>query len=399
MKEKVLVIEPCFEGHYLVLYARRVTISLLNEGFEVVLITSKGLPSEIESDLVQDGIEVRKILSSELGFKRARGLGKLIWQLKLHRDVVALLDDVNMKFKFLVYPSIEHFNIINPFLGIPFKGGVRVSGILMLPSFHRAFARSSLANRLKRRIEKWLTLKLIQNPAFNAVGVIDVSLLRWLECNSESAAKLLFIPEPTTARLLSDESPKARFSKGEAKDITILVAGQIEARKGVMELVEGADIFCKSHRDFSVKIVIAGRFACDFESIFKKFICNFQDHIGIKIINRYLTDNELVGLIKRADIGWVGYRRPFSGSSGMLYNFASFGIPVISNHFGLVGELVTRYRSGLACQVDSPWEVASAIEKIISNYGDTQIGCSILVRAHAEESFEKSVVRLVELSG
>ena len=83
--------------------------------------------------------------------------------------------------------------------------------------------------------------------------------------------------------------------------------------------------------------------------------------------NRILTrlffhdDDEEYLVFKASDFIWLGYRKGFYGSSGVLYKGLSAGLPSIASAHGLIGMIVNKYYLGTVVDTESKNAISKAI--------------------------------------
>ncbi len=116
----------------------------------------------------------------------------------------------------------------------------------------------------------------------------------------------------------------------------ILFVGSINPHKGIKYLCEAMERL-KSHTDLS--LVIAGRGAFDFD------IEAYASHLPIRLINRFVTDGELVSLIR----GAVCMVCPYvdATQSGVVLSSFALSRPVVATQVGALPEMFTNGRHGL----------------------------------------------------
>lgn len=72
---------------------------------------------------------------------------------------------------------------------------------------------------------------------------------------------------------------------------------------------------------------------------------------NVRIENRFVPNREMESLFSRSTIVLLVYRN-FFGSSGVLGRAAKYNKPVITNHLGLIGHLVRKYKLGSVVNAD-----------------------------------------------
>ena len=83
----------------------------------------------------------------------------------------------------------------------------------------------------------------------------------------------------------------------------------------------------------------------------------------VRLINRYIPEEELADLFESADFSLLPHGRGSSLASGTLSRALEFGVPIIGPDEGYISEWLMRYRIGIAFQTDSPQALVSSLEK------------------------------------
>lgn len=133
----------------------------------------------------------------------------------------------------------------------------------------------------------------------------------------------------------------------------ILFFGRVSPYKGIEYLLEA---MLEVNKEFkNVKLIVAGSGTYHFD------ISKFQDLEFIKIINRYITNSELVSLISKAKFVICPYLT--ATQSGVIMTSFNFGVPVIATNVGGLSETVIHGKNGLLIP---PKNVKKMSESIIS---------------------------------
>lgn len=133
----------------------------------------------------------------------------------------------------------------------------------------------------------------------------------------------------------------------------ILYFGRMEPYKGTDVLLEAFVRVRKSLRDW--KLVLAG--AGDLP-----IAPGFQDLAGVEIINRYVADEDVAGLMQRARMVVLPYTD--ASQSGAAATAFAFGRPVIATRVGGLAEMVTHGKTGLLVAPNDPGALARAIRTL-----------------------------------
>ncbi|MBQ8046996.1 MAG: glycosyltransferase family 4 protein [Prevotella sp.] len=142
----------------------------------------------------------------------------------------------------------------------------------------------------------------------------------------------------------------------ESKDY-VLFTGSINPHKGIEYLCEAMTLLQDKHSTLQLIIAGKGRFYFDKTS--------YEQAGFVKIINRYITDEELAGLIKNAAFLVCPYID--ATQSGVIMSAFALNCPVIATRVGGLPEMVEDGRHGLLVPPRDPSALASAIETLISS--------------------------------
>lgn len=140
----------------------------------------------------------------------------------------------------------------------------------------------------------------------------------------------------------------------------ILFFGYLHPYKGLDTLL--ATIKLLSQNDnVGIKFVIAGSGHC-------KELEELKNNKQCIVINRHLSNNELVGLNKNAEFVVCPYKS--ASQSGIIMTSFLFGRPIIASNVGAFSEVIMDGVNGILVAPNSPLELEMAINKL---YHDPKI--------------------------
>jgi glycosyltransferase involved in cell wall biosynthesis len=237
------------------------------------------------------------------------------------------------------------------FCGIFFKPKMHLAGKGSGVSIFSGFAQwCFLAIALRKKsLQKLWSLDPIF-PEFAA---------RWLPFGR----KVRFLPE------IKIPLPKANLARPNADRRTnFLLYGILKRRKGVMELLE-ALVDLPPASCARMRLVLAGAVADDLRDDLPRALDGLRQSCpDLEVVThlRFLDEAELAQMIRDCDVvlaPYVGH----VGSSGVVYNAAQAGKPVLATHEGLVGELTDRYELGLAVDPRSRNAFVDALTRLLNH--------------------------------
>jgi len=256
--------------------------------------------------------------------------------------------------------------------------GSEISGILFRPSVHyRTFGayQPGLKERLRDARKHVLYQGMLNNPNVRTVFSLDPYFPAYAAHQYRSGTKVIAlgdpahpVPQPTLSeRTLAKTIPLGRTA--------FTLFGEITERKGVLPLLAALSLLPPQIAE-RVSLTIAGRIDRGLQRQVDDSAARVRSthpSLWLHIENRRLTDGEVTALVQRSDFVLAPYQR-FVGSSGVLLWAAQLGKPVISQEYGLVGQLTRDHGLGLAIDTTDPHAIAHAIvtaaERGPAVYGD-----------------------------
>ena len=139
----------------------------------------------------------------------------------------------------------------------------------------------------------------------------------------------------------------------------VLFFGGISSHKGIEYLCEAMDKVCKNHPD--TKLVIAGKGKIYFDLNQHAIYSNGH----LVLINRYLDDTELVGLIRSSLFVVCPYVD--ATQSGVIMSAFALNKPVIATNVGALPTMVKNGQYGTIVPPKDAAALATAIDTLIGN--------------------------------
>ena len=136
----------------------------------------------------------------------------------------------------------------------------------------------------------------------------------------------------------------------------VLFFGYIHAYKGLDTLLASIELLTKD--DVGIKFVIAG-------SGSSSELNNLKNNKHCIVINRHLTNNELVGLNKNAQFVVCPYKS--ASQSGIIMTSFLFGRPIIASNVGAFSEVIDDGINGILVKPNSPLELEVAIKTLYND--------------------------------
>ena len=282
-------------------------------------------------------------------------------------------------------------------LGLGFDGR-QVSGILYRPSIH--YARSGdTAPRLRERLrdlrKSIFYRMMLRNPALRSVRSLDPYFPAYAASRFRHSEKISPVLDPAHPICVEDADNQIIASIPPGR-ILFIIFGVLSERKGILTLLEALR---RLEPRYAAAIAIYAAGEVD-PSLIKRIddvleeLVDAKPELWLRIDNRRLASAEIVALVHRADVVLAPYQR-FVGSSGVLLWAAKAGKPVITQDYGLLGQLTREYSLGLAVDTADPSVLAAAIaatvRRGVQSVGDAD-GMRRFVNVRTPDAFASSVL-------
>ncbi len=399
---RLLIIEPEAEGHHLVLYTRLLLEESLRRDWRVSVLTTESAAGHAAFRILSANAEAafETIVIPDIRPPSGSGsLSLLVSQFRLWKGLAAASASNNQfrDFDIIYCVNLDYFEKALSLLGSPFAGRP-FSGMLMNPKFHRAEMRIGPASR-SDRLYSWLFRRLLSLNNLQSVLVVDERFLEF--CNRSgypNAGKMRFVPDVGE---LSDE-PSTGLTRGalgiRPDALVVLLYGSLSRRKGVKELLQAIEATTSEE----VVALVAGKPDEETQGFLRSERCYAMQATGKLVVRAgFQNADEERSLFEAADVVWLGYVGGAYGSSGVLYQAGSLGLPVIATDVGLIGWAVTRYDVGIALD---PTEGSAVIDAIRRLRNDSDLRHRLgsngreLAHGHTGVAFAKAICDALENS-
>jgi len=173
----------------------------------------------------------------------------------------------------------------------------------------------------------------------------------------------------------------------------LLVYGTLTNRKGIKELMSA---FSNPDMPENVILHLAGASDADVRKLCDSDKAKFLKKKNRLITNFFFHDqDEEYRAFKSADAVWLGYTGKFFGSSGVLYQSISLGLPIIGMKVGLIGYYINKYRIGVSVDPYCCEDIVLKIKLLMSSKIDLVINqnkVEAFKKEHSPINFAKKVV-------
>ncbi|MEX1198144.1 MAG: hypothetical protein WEB57_09815 [Pseudohongiellaceae bacterium] len=362
----VLIVEPSASGHHMALYVRHVARGLLDQGCDVILLTTEKAIGEPAYQMVQTECSERlkTFLMPEIGkSETSSALGLISAQLKSWRAVKRGFTAVRTKHPIdIVYvPTLDWVAKATEIFGSPF-GDMPFVALYMAPKHHRfetslgpKSRQDWLYDKLFRRL---LAIKTLRNLLVIDEVFYEFAINRY----PFASRKLRFAPD--FGEITGDKSREVCREELEIPDdaVVILVYGSLTKRKGIVELLNAA---ANPGAPDNLVILLAGKPANDIIEYLEnpKFRTPVESGRILKCFHFHAADEEYRAF-RASDAVWIAYADGFYSSSGVLYQALSAERPVLARKEGLIGRLVGIYRLGWRVNTKNESELTQLLHRI-----------------------------------
>lgn len=244
-----------------------------------------------------------------------------------------------------------------------------ISGIYFRPTFHyQNFTQCRLTrrDRIQQVREKLLLRQVFRNPQLKTLFSLDPFAVKYLQ-KFQKKVQVLPLADPIVEALVSSEQIlqlRERLGVEGNRQIALLF-GALTGRKGIYETLD-ALLDLPSQLQSSLCIVLAGQVNLQDHKRLVAKIAEIHSASAVQIISQFefLIESEVPVYFQMADIVLAPYQHHI-GMSGILLQAAVAGKPVLSSNFGLMGEMVKKYRLGLAIDSSKPSEIATGLSSLL----------------------------------
>lgn len=296
-----------------------------------------------------------------------------------------------------LFLSIDHLALPLA-LRLPLAG-CSVSGVLFRPTAHyREFGCPPVGwrERLRDLHKHVLTGMMLKHRRVATVFSLDPYFPDHARRRYRRGDKVKGLGDPAFPAPVPSDGDRALLADAPPDRATFVLFGEITERKGVMPLLSALALL-PAEVAGRTNIVIAGRI----DPSLRRTVAAAAGEVRLarpalwlKLVDRRLTGGEITALIEHAAAVLAPYQR-FVGASGVLLWAASMQRPVIAQAYGLVGELVRRFRLGAAVDSSDPAAIATAITAAVRNGADglgDPASMTAFVRSRTPEAFAEKLL-------
>lgn len=362
---RFLLVEPEFEGHYMILYVRFILRVLNKYNHKIFFLTSKESTRHVSFNIIKKECPNIKIYTiKRIKPESYSTLDLFKYQYKLFSEIKNSFEKISRDHEIdhIFLNSFDHFDKIISLFGSPFKS-VKFSGILVNPKFYMHEVGLGATGRFSN-LSKFLFKKLLNNKNLKKIFCNDSFFIEYLKSKGiNNYNKLSFLIEPREFKYKFTKQYSLNKLKLPQKGVFILVYGAIKESKGIRTIIE---VLNHPLLNSDVKFIFAGKFDKN-SKIFLKNNQKYKKFLSQKklfIFNKFQNDVEESMLFDASDIIWIGYNKNFPFLSGVFFQAAVKKKPVIASNHGIIGKNNKKYKLGYSVDVNNKLEIVKKINNL-----------------------------------
>lgn len=280
------------------------------------------------------------------------------------------------------------------------NNGNAFSGIYFRPSFHyRPLAghEESRAEKVRKLHEKFLLARALKHPGLQTVFCLDPTFVAQHEAGQ--GPEVVFLPDPV--RLSGGATPtveERRLKERIGIEIGrkgLLFFGALDDRKGTWQLLEALgrlpEDICRR-----ICLLVIGTVPENQQARLQSRIAALTKGKPLQILARceFVPEEAMYAYFHATDLVLAPYQRHI-GMSNIALWAAVFQKPLLTQSYGLLGELTRTHRLGLAVDTTNPTAIADAIRILVES--DPETVCdrermSAFAESHAADRFADTIL-------
>ncbi|WP_233222605.1 glycosyltransferase [Chroococcidiopsis sp. CCALA 051] len=285
-------------------------------------------------------------------------------------------------------------------LALGFKSPCKLSGIYFKPTFHYSDFSSYVPYRksfLQQHWEKTVIARMLKHPQLKTLFCLDPFVIKHLDrLNSHVAA--VHLPDPVqvdrhVSEIIQPDLLKTKLSINANRQIFLLFGSFEAERKGVYQTLEAISQL-PSNLSAQICLLIVGNAYPPEQAAIQSQIERVQQSHPVQILTRfeYISEDTVQAYFQLADVVLAPYQRHI-GMSGILLLAAAVQKPVLSSNYGLMGEMVKRYRLGLGVDSAIPSEIAQGLTRFLTDA--TSLGDRNSMKQFAEQNTAEEYAKVI----
>lgn len=243
------------------------------------------------------------------------------------------------------------------------------SGIYFRPTFHYDDFTNylpSLKDRIQQQREKFILSLVLRNSQLQTLFCLDPFVVKYFD-RFRTKVEPVHLPDPVQIQNVTEfQSKQIREKLGIKPDRKVfLLFGALDGRKGIYQLLEAILLLPPVLCHKLCLVFIGESNSLDKELIESQVatVCRSQP-VQICRYYEFVPEQDVPAYFQLADVVLAPYQRHV-GMSGILMLAAAAQKPVLSSNYGLMGEIVQRYRLGITVDSTVPSEIAKGLTRFL----------------------------------
>ena len=247
----------------------------------------------------------------------------------------------------------------------------QVSCIYFRPTFHYHLFqgyRPTWKQRLQAWRKKWMLSRVLKLKHLDVLYSLDPFATEFISANLKTHARVRTIPDS----FVQPPVPEGRIAKlrGELNiepdRKVLLLLGILDRRKGPLQLLEAVRRIPEPTKR-KLCLLLMGKIDREIENSVLEQVELLQQERLVQLIanNRYITDTLVQDYYEISDVALTTYQGHM-GMSSALIRAGLAGIPVLSSEYGLMGELVHRFRLGAVVDTTNSEAFTRSLENVVN---------------------------------
>lgn len=253
-------------------------------------------------------------------------------------------------------------------LGLPLP--CPFSGIYFRPTFHYpqfSQASSTRKEQLQHLRERVFLKRLFQHRQIETLFCLDPFAVEAMN-HSHRFPNAVYLPDPVSlspAAEMSSLALKQNLGIDLERKIFLSFGRLADERKGIPQLLQAVTQL-SDNLSQKLCLLFAGEPAQSSVEQLEAWFAPLRQAGAVQIVTHYhyVPESEVSSYFQLADAVMAPYQKHI-GMSGILLQAAVAQKPVLSSSYGLMGELVKRYKLGIAVDSTQPAKLAEALTRLL----------------------------------
>ncbi len=349
------------------LYVRLLVRTAAQKGWEIHLLTTAKALRHPAFKLVHSEYKDLAIhLMPNVNLSQSTGfIGLLLNQFRYYVAIFSGFRDINPREApdVIYMVNIDHIDKVMALLGTPF-GVFKFTGMMMNIKFHRRKMKIGSSSRNDWLYEK-LLLQVLKIKTLSHLVVIDEPFFHFACKASKSVYKKLILVPDVGELHGKDSAFEARsFLNIHNNAFVILIYGALSPKKGIEQLLRA--VLAGNLPD--VVVLLAGVQDDRIRDLLSKpWVIHLVEADQLLIFPQFHNEDQEYRVFRASNAVWLGYIGNSFGSSGVLYQACSLGLPVLATSNGLIGWIVNHHNIGVTFDPTDVEKVAQSINLLFND--------------------------------